>query len=86
MAESRFKVGDGVRLKNQAGSPDMTVIQISPDSGGGAIYLLCSGPDAKGDQQEKSYLEDALESVEEAREREKRQMEDYEKGLPDQAT
>ena len=84
MAESRFKVGDGVRLKNAAGQ-NMTVTKISQDSGGGAIYLLCSWHDANGPQEE-GYPEDALESVEEAREREKRQMEDYEKDLPDQAT
>ncbi len=70
MAESRFRVGDGVRLKNQAGSPNMTVTLISPDSKGSAIYLLCSWFDANGNEQKKSYLEDALESVEEAKERE----------------
>ena len=86
MAESRFKIGDGVRLKKPAGSPDMMVTMISPDSGGDAIYLQCIWRDANSNPQKESYPEDALESVEEAKEREKRQMEDYEKGLPDQAT
>lgn len=77
MSEKKFKVGDKVVMKT--GSPQMIVSRFTEVEG--VTYVQCDWFDGK--PQSHAFSEVSLEYAKEAKEREKRKIEKFEKGLPD---